>query len=422
MSFRLLSAGAILLLLIASARGAELLAGTATADVTPPAIGSPMGGYSDRKGPSTGIHDRLAARVLVLKSGQEAIAFVSCDLRSFVATRVRERVQRELGIRHLLVSSSHTHSGPLTWEDRKWPAEGKSWYAETEDRLVAAVAEAAGKLAPARIAAGRGAVYLGHNRRRIGPDGRAVMLWRNAERAPTSPVDPIVTVLRVDDATGKPIAIIVHHSCHPSVLGPDNRQISADYPGAMREEVEKQFPGAVCLFWQGAAGDINPYKDKESGEAGFEEARTMGRALAVEAIRVAQKLKTREGDVTLRAMGEVVEVSHRREQKKTIRAGLTAVVLGPDIALIALPGEPFVGHQIALAAKSEVPYTLLLGYTSSTGDEWIGYLPTIEAAVSGGYGAGWNTTVEVGAGEMLVDRGLVRIYELLGKLKEVPTP
>ena len=222
------------------------------------------------------------------------------------------------------------------------------------------------------------------------------------------------------------MAIVVHYACHPSVLGPDNRKISADYPGAMREEVEKLFPGAVCLFWQGAAGDINPYMDKQpvigADHSGFEQALKMGRALAAEALRVAQKLETRGADMALHAVGEVVEMRHCWDPDKRIRAGLTAVVLGSEMALVALPGEPFVHHQITLPAKSEVPYTLLLGYTSSEGDEWIGYLPTIEAAVAGGYGAGWNTRVEVGAGEMLVDRGLVRIYGLLGKLREVPEP
>ncbi len=382
-----------------------------------------MGGYSDRKGPSTGVHDRMYARVLVLKSGQEAVAFVSCDLRSFVASNVRERIRRQLGIQHVLVSSSHTHSGPITWEDRTWPSGQKSWYAETEDRIVAAVAEAAGKLKPARLGAGRGAIYLGHNRRRIGPDGRATMFWRNAERVPTSPVDPTVTVLRVGDATGKPLAIVVHYACHPSVLGPDNREISADYPGAMKDEVEKEFPGTICLFWQGAAGDINPYRDKEPAAAGgFEEAAKMGKALATEALRVVKRVQTRDPEIPLRVSEEVVDLRHRWDPTKRIHAGLTAVVLSPEIALVALPGEPFINHQITLTTKSEVPYTLLLGYTSSAGDEWIGYLPTIEAAVYGGYGAGWNTTVDVGVGEMLVDRGLVLIYEMLGKLVEVPAP
>jgi hypothetical protein len=42
------------------------------------------------------------------------------------------------------------------------------------------------------------------------------------------------------------------------------------------------------------------------------------------------------------------------------------------------------------------------------GGIWAGYLPTIRAAVEGGYGADYNTTVEVGTGEMLVDRSVVK--------------
>ncbi len=393
-----------------------LLAGTARADITPPA-GHAMGGYSTRKGPATGVHDRLYARVLVLRRGGETVAFVACDLRSFVAGRVRERVLEKTGIRHLLVSSSHTHSGPLTWENRG------AWYAETEDKIAAAVAEAASRLQPALVAVGRGSIYLGHNRRRIGDDGRAAMFWRNQAREPTSPVDPSVAVLRVDSAaTGKTIAVAVHYACHPSILGPDNLEISADYPGAMAAEVEKTLgDGALCLFWQGGAGDINPYMDKQPvNDGGFAEVERAGRALAAEALRVARRLTPREVRGDLRAVSEVAPLANRWEPQKTIGAGLAVVAIGDDIALVALPGEPFVNFQIALADKSEVPATLLLGYTSAAGDEWVGYLPTIEAAVSGGYGAGWNTTVEVGAGERLVDRGLILIYQLLGKLKDVP--
>lgn len=395
-----------------------LLAGTARVDITPPA-GHPMGGYSARKGPATGVHDPLYARVLVLKSGSESVAFVACDLRSFVADRVRERVREKAGIRHLLVSSSHTHSGPLTWELRG------PWYAQTEEKIAEAVIQAASRLQPAALAVGRGSVYLGHNRRRVGADGRVTMLWRNESRAPTSPVDPAVTVLRIDAAGSagapeKTLAVIVHYACHPSILGPDNLRISADYPGAMSAEVEKQLSGALGLFWQGAAGDTNPYMDKQAADAGgFDEAERAGKTLAAEALRVARRLKPR-GALPIRTAAEVVELRHRWEPGKPIRAGITAVVIGDELAVIALPGEPFVNHQIALADKSELPYTLLLGYTSGAGDEWIGYLPTIEAAVQGGYGAGWNTSVEAGAGERLVDRGLVLVYQLLGKLKDVP--
>ena len=65
---------------------------------------------------------------------------------------------------------------------------------------------------------------------------------------------------------------------------------------------------------------------------------------------------------------------------------------------------------------------MLFGYSYSAGGVWAGYLPTIRAAVEGGYGADYNTTVEVGTGERLVDRGVVRIFQLRGLLKDLPDP
>ena len=44
----------------------------------------------------------------------------------------------------------------------------------------------------------------------------------------------------------------------------------------------------------------------------------------------------------------------------------------------------------------------------------------MRAAVEGGYGASYNTTVEVGAGERLVNRGVVHLWELRGALKDLP--
>jgi len=49
---------------------------------------------------------------------------------------------------------------------------------------------------------------------------------------------------------------------------------------------------------------------------------------------------------------------------------------------------------------------LLFGCSHSAGG-------TIQAAVEGGFGAGYNTS-------MLVDRAIVRLFELRGLLKELP--
>ncbi|MFN0118935.1 MAG: neutral/alkaline non-lysosomal ceramidase N-terminal domain-containing protein [Blastocatellia bacterium] len=399
----------------------ELSAGTARVEITPP-VGHPMGGYAARKGPSTGVHDPLYATVLLVKGDGISVAMVSCDLRSFPSERI-VRLARERGLaNHTLISVTHNHSGPMTWEDQSWPTAAKSWFAETEDKILGAIEAASKQMSAARIAAGSGEIYLGHNRRSLGAGGKVTMLWRNAERKPTAPIDPALGVIRVDGADGKPRAILVNYACHAVVLGPDNRQLSADYPGYLRNRLEREYPGALCLFTQGGAGDINPYLDKQPvNENGFGEAEKMGVALAAAAIKIAARLQRRaDAQSSLRAVSEVVTLQDRWDASKNLRAGLTTLLINQDIAIATMPGEPFVELQIALRDKSEVRQTFLFGYTYSAGGEWIGYVPTIQAAVEGGYGAGYNTRVEPGAGEAMIDRAVVNIFRLLGKLKTTP--
>ena len=400
----------------------EAMAGVARVEVTPP-VGSPMGGYSAREGPSTGVHDPLYATVLVLKSAGVTVAIVSCDLRSFPSERIIALARERKLADHVLIAVSHNHSGPLTWEDKSWPRPERSWFADTEDRILRAIETARKQMFPARIAAGFGEVYLGHNRRQVNADGEVTMLWRNAEGKPTAPIDPTVGVIRVDDDAGKPRALIVNYACHAVILGPDNRLISADYPGYMARRIEHELTGALCLFSQGGAGDINPYLDKQPvAQDGFGEAEKMGNALADAALAVARKLKPQANhNARLLAAAEVLTFNDRWDAKRSVRAGLTTLLIDEQIAIATLPGEPFVDLQIALRDKSEVPYTFLFGYTYSAGGEWIGYVPTIRAASEGGYGAGYNTRIEVGAGEALIDRHLVNLFTLSGKLQTAPS-
>ena len=71
--------------------GQGLYAGTAKADITPP-IGQPMAGYFSRLQKDGGacrkIHDRLYARVVVLKSGKTSVAIAAVDLLLFSSQRV----------------------------------------------------------------------------------------------------------------------------------------------------------------------------------------------------------------------------------------------------------------------------------------------------------------------------------------------
>jgi len=402
-----------LLPILASADTATYRAGVARVDITP-AVGHAMGGYSERTGNATGTHDPLYATVLVIESGDNSLALVTCDLRSFVSTRVGELARQRFGVQNTIISVSHTHSGPLTWEART------PWYTEAEDKMVDAIGKAKSAMFPATLSMSTGHVYLGFNRRKV-VDGRATMWWRNADKLPSHPLDPTVSALVVKDIGGNTRAVLVNYACHPSVLGPDNLQYSADYPGAMKRHVESHIPGAMCLFVQGGAGDINPYRDKEPVKGqGFEAVQEMGDALG----KVVVSMLGRSRPVTgpLKMFSETIEVKNRWKPAENLAIGWTAGTFGDSLCFLALPGEPFVEHQVTFREKAECTDAMLFGYSYSAAGGWAGYIPTILASVEGGYGADYNTTVEVGTGERLVDRGVVKIFQMRGLLKDLPDP
>jgi neutral ceramidase len=377
---------------------AEYRAGIARVDITPP-VGHEMGGYAARTHGSTGTHDPLYATVLVIESGANSIALITCDLRSFVSTRLGKNT---------IISSSHTHSGPLTWELRS------PWYTQTEDKMLDAIAAAKKSMFPATLEISSGEIYLGHNRRKANGE----MWWRNAEALPSHPLDPTVNALIVKDEQGKTRAVLVNYACHPSILGPDNYQYSADYPGALRRAIESQIPGATVLFIQGGAGDINPYRDKEPVGTEFQAMEEMGQRLGSYVVSILKKKQPVTGP--LRTYSEVLEVNNRWRPGEKIPIGWTAGAFGNSFCFAALPGEPFVEFQLTFRAKTECANSMLFGYSYSAGGAWAGYLPTILASVQGGYGADYNTTVAVGTGEQLIDRAVVKLFELRGLLKELP--
>jgi neutral ceramidase len=103
--------------------------------------------------------------------------------------------------------------------------------------------------------------------------------------------------------------------------------------------------------------------------------------------------------------------------KPELQLPVTTVLLNKRIAFIGMPGEPFVEYQIAWRDRCPVRDAFFLGYAN--GD--YGYFPTIRAASLGGYGAANSATyVEVGAGDRMLDRALVRLYEMLGRLVDLP--
>jgi len=244
---------------------AAIKAGAAQVDITPPP-GLPMYGYFDRIAKhqvAAGTLDPLYARVLVLQSGEKRFALVTLDLgRTFNESwldRLRAAALEGSHIDALVVNASHTHSGPNILDE--YPAgRPPEWENAALDKIAQAIQQAALNLEPARLGTAYGNAYIGYNRRRVDPDGSVSMLWSNPGKVPSGPVDSTVGVIRIDREDGTPIAILVNYACHPVVFGSDNLQYSADFVGPMASTVAAAFDGKpLCLFLQGAAGDINPY-------------------------------------------------------------------------------------------------------------------------------------------------------------------
>jgi neutral ceramidase len=418
--YRLLPLGFSSLLLGGPLQGAEELSiATGSVEITAPA-GYPMGGYSAREGVSRGVHDPLLAKVLLLRAGKEQAALITFDLIGFQSQRVAREAKQRLDIPWVLQISSHTHSGPIP-QNRQHP-EKDPWYREVETKVLRLLEEVQSRLVPARLAVAQSSVLLGHNRRTVHEDNTVTMFWRNAERLPTAPVDPTVAILRFTDLTGGILAVVTHYACHPVILGPDNLDYSADYVGFMYRYVERELGnGALCFFVNGAAGDINPYHDKQPvAEDGFGVARQMGEALGSVVLRAIEEMPD-EGIVPeFKLSRRLYDFQHRFEPGERIPVEVVYLLLGPDTAILAIPGEVFIEHQLDLRSRSPLPNTLLLGYAYAGEGQVAGYIPTIQAAIEGGYGAGYRTQIEVGAGERMVDDAISWLYEQLGEIRDVP--
>jgi hypothetical protein len=238
-----------------------LRAGAARLEITPP-VGVDLTGFVARENPNIGVRDPLYVRALVLDDDDRQVALISCDLLGFdreLTIEIRDRIALATGISavRVLLACTHTHGGPATIH-LVGCGEIDPAYVETLlPRIVETVLQAQGDMQPAALAVGSTTSSTGvHNR-----------------RTPGDVIDPEVGLLRVDDAQGAPIAVVVNYTCHPTTLYYDNRYVTADYPGLVSSRIEEA-TGAVALFLMGAIGDVGPV------ERGEESLATIGNALA----------------------------------------------------------------------------------------------------------------------------------------------
>jgi len=395
----------------------SLLAGTSKVNITPP-VKEPL-------------HDSLFARCLVLDLNGTRLAFISVDLGIFTNNQLQKICREKYGISQVMLSSSHTHSGPKNRDNA---------YYETQ--IVRGVGMAIKNMFPARITAGhKNFPQLGFNRLVVRDDGHARESWfsddhytsENPERIPFGPYDPEVGVIKIEDMKGQPKAIIMNYAIHADIVC-QNYEISADFPGVACRKVEEAFGNnVICLFVQGGAGNQESLiiSSRRTGpddpfQSDYSTIERVGKLLAYETVKLTKSLPPSENKITdIRYMNDSLKFSGRFNKDASFNIHIATFLINNDIVIATCPGEPFIQLQIELKKNireaSGNPF--LFGYTWYEGT-WPNYIPDIKSAALGGYGADQNSPVapEIGSGEIIMNRHFENYLKLNGLMREKPGP
>jgi hypothetical protein len=391
-----------------AAGAAELRAGRARIDITPPLSLKPaLGGYGDRMNqPATGVHDRIFAKALVLSDGGKKFALVTVDALGFappVKTAVLDRLAgKGWTADNLMLLASHSHTAiemnalnPLN--DFRVPQLGlhnPPLFELTMNRLAQVVADAEKELVP--VAVGTSSIKL---------EG-----WNRNRRIPGGTTDPELTVARIDRLDGRPFAVFVNWTAHPTFMSEVDMWFSGDWPGHMQRTLESLIGDDVlAMYANGAEGDQSTVARPNSGESHWERAERYGRDIGVAAWGVWQKispapraafgfwreeieLPKRQWHPNFRETGGkeygMTEELLREMLPKLFPTRTASVSLRVgELVIVGIPGE--------LAAKLGLEVKRRTGEITGTkhpiigglADEWISYILPIEQYNLGKYEA-----------------------------------
>ncbi|MBI5094155.1 MAG: neutral/alkaline non-lysosomal ceramidase N-terminal domain-containing protein [Candidatus Hydrogenedentes bacterium] len=273
-----------------------LKAGWARQSITPPA-GTPLAGFGDRKGkPSTGVHDDVYVKALVLSDGDDSVAITGADILIIpnnVADLVREKVGKATPLtpNNILFNASHDHSSVGAWGPGFM---GEQFSGKFDPKIITFLADAfSDAIIEAYNAQKPAGVY--HD----SVDAKEFI--RNRVRS-GAPVDSELSFMVVQQDEGD-TCYVASFSAHPTVLGGGNMQVSGDYPGFLQRKIESG-ANAFAMYLGGAVGSMGP--NAPNAPDAFGRAQAMGEALATRILQQAPKPFAKNVDIA--AVGIPVEV------------------------------------------------------------------------------------------------------------------
>lgn len=424
-----------------------LQVGFGIVDITPPTGLWMCGSLDPRR--NVGMTDPLLAHTLVAADGEERIAIVGVDLIGLpkaLADAMIAAASQRTGIdpAAILISCSHTHSGPYTSEGLYSFGVTDSAYLATLPTLIAeSVVKANAACQPATMHIGRALIHHGlHNRRLLCPDGKAFNTWmtgalNDLDLVPQvlgscAPIDPELWVVRFVDQTGQTLGVFFNFSVHTNAHF--GNTWSADYPGVVAAAMRTAFgPQVVTVFTPGACADINPTLGGPRWREGAD-------FFAEQAVAAAQRARPVVGPVRVAARRRAVAVPRRDpatqppEAIQRLQWGdrggradvfepmLDYVVALPDplivpvsaahigpLAIATNPGELFVEHGLTIKRQSPFPHTVVAELTN----DLIMYQPTAAAFAQQGYETlvGANRVAPAGV-DLIVKTAIALLQEL----------
>jgi len=371
-----------------------------------------MSGYGSRTEAFEGIHDSIFARAIVFSDGENKAAFISVELIGFSDAFCDELslgIEKETGIKkdYLLISAVHSHGGPVTkvYSDDE-SQEVDKYVKQLRYKLIQLVVQAEGNLEPAQIGAGKGECRMNINRRIKDGNGN-IQLGRN----PYGPCDHEVGVIRIDDDQGNIRTVLLNWPCHGVVLGPRNRLISGDWPGATSTYIEDSLGNEVVVpVLVGASGDINPIYGPHID---FVDVNSYAYALGAiaydlgnEVIRVTKQIQTRSSGKIDALRKSIFLPGKNEDSGNDVEVRLSVIRIG-TLIFVGVNGEVF--NQIGVKIKNASPYTQTFFITHCNGS--CGYLVTDEAIPDGGYEVRVSEAY-AGAETSILEALTAMIYEL----------
>ena len=290
----------------------QIIGGIEQINITPPVGGRLAGHFYEIF--STGIHDSLWAKAMVLQQGKEKFAFVFCDLIGLtenISTTARKLASVKTGIpvKNILIAAAHSHTGPLFYgfqhtyfhskaiaNDGVDPHERIDYPNFLIHQIETAIVKANAHLKPIEIEAGVGEQEnLSFNRRYHMKNGTVLFNPGplNPEIVgPAGPIDPAVGILLIRSSKSKKYeGGLTVFAMHADCIG--GTEISADYPYYIEQTLKKRFGNNfIAAFSLGPSGDINDINVKKDQPI-YSDSNTekIGQTLGGSVIKTIPKLK-----------------------------------------------------------------------------------------------------------------------------------